>query len=79
MPGAAELRDLAVRARVDPRTIARELRAAQGDDTPARGDAGARARAVLRAAGLIGSVGRLWSDDLPEHIGSIMRRGGVDR
>ena len=52
-PGAAKLRALAVIAHVDPRTIEREWRAAHGQDTPARGDAGERARAALREAGLI--------------------------
>lgn len=48
LPDAATIRELAVRADVDPRTIAKELRG-----VPARGMAGRRAREVLIEAGLI--------------------------
>ncbi len=51
--GAAALRRLAVRARVDPRTIAREWAAARGEWPPGRTDARERARDALREAGLL--------------------------
>ncbi len=57
MPGYARLRELGVAAHVDPRTIRRELLAARGETTPARGDAGERARRVLREAGLLPDSG----------------------
>lgn len=49
----AQARSLAVRAHVDPRTIQRALRAAHGQCSPPRGDAGVRAREVLISVGLI--------------------------
>jgi len=50
---AAVLRKIAVAAAVDPRTVEREFFAALGRGPHARGDAGARARAALSAAGLL--------------------------